>query len=66
MKTTSTSLIHRVNNHLGVLLSSLEAMEANMDNHDYLKEVIAEIALQKDACKETLTEVKERLKEQAL
>ena len=66
MKTTSTSLVHRVNNYLGVLLSSVEAMEANVDNHDFLKEIIAEIALQKNICKETLNEVKEKLKEQGL
>jgi len=66
MKTTSNSLIHRVNNHLGVLLSSVEAMEANIDNHEFLKEMIAEIVLQKDTCKETLNEVKEILKERVL
>jgi hypothetical protein len=64
MKTTSTSLIHRVNNHLGVLLSSVEAMEANVDNHEFLKEIIAEISLQKNICRETLNEVKEKIKEQ--
>ncbi len=64
MKTQSSSLVHKINNHLGVLLSSVEAMEANLDDHDFLKEIIAEIVLQKDACKETLNEIKEKLKGQ--
>lgn len=64
MKTQSNSLIHKINNHLGVLLSSVEAMEANLDDHDFLKEIIAEIILQKDACNQTLNEIKEKLKGQ--
>ena len=48
MKTQSNSLVHKINNHLGVLLSSVEAMEANLNDHDYLKEVIKEIVRQKD------------------
>ena len=64
MKTQSNSLVHKINNHLGVLLSSVEAMEANLNDHDFLREIIAEIVLQKDACKETLNEVKAKLREQ--
>lgn len=64
MKTQSSNLVHKINNHLGVLLSSVEAMEANLNDHEFLKEIIAEIVLQKDACKETLDEVKAKLREQ--
>jgi hypothetical protein len=64
MKTQSNNLVHKINNHLGVLLSSVEAMEANLNDHEFLKEIIAEIVLQKDACKETLNEVKAKLREQ--
>jgi hypothetical protein len=64
MKTQSNSLVHKINNHLGVLLSSVEAMEANLNDHDYLKEVIKEIVRQKDDCKELVEQIKEKLQGQ--
>jgi len=64
MKTVSTSLIHKINNHLGVLLSSVEAMEANLHDHDYLKEVIAEICHKKDDYRMIVEEIKEKVAEQ--
>jgi len=63
MKIQSTSLVHKINNHLGVLLSSLEALEANLDDHEYLKEMLGSIILDKDVCKQTLEEVKLKLRE---
>ena len=66
MKTVSTSLIHKINNHLGVLLSSVEAMEANLHDHDYLKEVIAEICRKKDDYRMIVEEIKEKVAEQKL
>jgi predicted component of type VI protein secretion system len=61
MKTQSSNLVHKINNHLGVLISSLDAMEANIDDHDFLKEMINEIIKDKDACQQTLNEIKEKL-----
>lgn len=63
MKTQSSSLVHKINNHLGVLLSSLEALEGNLDDHEYLKEMLSSIILEKDVCKQTLDEVKAKLRE---
>ena len=63
MKTQSSSLAHKVNNHLGVLLSSLEALEGNLDDHEYLKEMLTSIFQGKETCKETLEEVKAKLRE---
>tara|TARA_R110002049_G_scaffold150260_3_gene313407 strand:- start:747 stop:947 length:201 start_codon:yes stop_codon:yes gene_type:complete len=61
MKTQSTSLVHKINNHLGVLLSSVEAMEANLHDHNYLKEVIAEICQKKTEYREIIEEIKEKV-----
>lgn len=36
-------------------------MEANIDDHDFLKEMINEIIKDKDACQQTLNEIKEKL-----
>lgn len=56
MKTESSELIHKMNNQLGGLISSLEAMEANIENPDYCKEVVSEIIAQKNDFRKTVDE----------
>jgi len=61
---SNRELIHKVNNQLGLLVSSIEAMERNLDNKEFCKEVIAEILRKKDDFKKTVNEIKEKLEGQ--
>lgn len=61
MKTASNNLLHKMENKLGLLLSSIDAMEANLDDAEYLKEVIAEIRNKKDEMNAFMNELREVL-----
>jgi Tfp pilus assembly protein PilN len=61
MKTASNNLLHKMENKLGLLLSSIDAMEANLDDAEYLKEVIAEIRNKKDEMNDFMNELREVL-----
>lgn len=61
MKTASNNLLHKMENKLGLLLSSIDAMEANLDDVEYLKEVIAEIRNKKDEMNAFMNELREVL-----
>lgn len=61
MKPTSSELLHTIENQLGLLISSIEAMEANIDDPDYCKEVIQEIRNKKVKFATTLDELKKAI-----
>jgi len=58
---SNRELIHKINNQLGLIVSSIEAMEYNLDNKEFCKEVITEILRRKDDFKNTVNEIKEKL-----
>lgn len=61
MKTVSSSLLHKMENQLGLLLSSIDAMEANLDDAEYLKEVMGEIRNKKEDMNSFMQELREVL-----
>ena len=61
MKTASSDLIHKINNQFGLLISSIEAMESNIEDTEYCKEVIQEIKIQKTQFSSTIEDLKQIL-----
>jgi hypothetical protein len=66
MKAPSNELLHRFNNKIGLLVSSLEAMSMNMDDHEYCKEVLTEIINIKEDYTKVLADVRTVLEGKAL
>lgn len=63
MKNVSSSLVHRFNNQFTTLVTAVEAMEANLDNAEYLKEIFAEIMNKREDFNATLLEIRSILEE---
>jgi len=61
MKTASNNLLHKMENNLGLLLSSIDAMEANLEDAEYLKEVMSEIRNKKEEMNAFMNELREVL-----
>ncbi|MCB9092183.1 MAG: hypothetical protein H6621_00345 [Halobacteriovoraceae bacterium] len=63
MKNISNSLVHRFNNQFTTLVTALDAIGANLENSEYLKEIYGEIVSKKDEFQETLIEIRKILEE---
>lgn len=63
MKNESNSLIHRFNNQFTTLITAVDAIGANIDNPEYLKELYAEILNKKNDYHSTMIEVRAMLEE---
>ncbi|MBL7665298.1 MAG: hypothetical protein JNM93_09200 [Bacteriovoracaceae bacterium] len=63
MKRASNNLIHRFNNQFSVLVTAIDAMSANLENKEYLKEVLEEIQSKKNEFQITLDEIKRLIEE---
>lgn len=65
MKTQSSELIHKINNQMGLILSSLESVQSNMDDAKFCREVISEILKKKADINKTISEIKDALIEKS-
>lgn len=65
MKTEFTDLIHKINNQFGLVISSVEAMDKNINDADYCKAVTSEILNKKNDFTKTIMEIKLFLSEKA-
>lgn len=65
MKIQSSDLIHKINNEFKAIIASIEAMDKNINDTDYCKEVISEILKNKDELNKTILEIKFYLNEKA-
>lgn len=63
MKTASSKISHRFENEIGLFFSSVDALKANIEDHDYLKAIIEEMFAKKEKSLSFLKEVKEILGE---
>lgn len=63
MKTASNKISHRFENEIGLFFSSIDALKANIEDHDYLKAIIEEMFAKKEKSLSFLKEVKEVLGE---
>jgi hypothetical protein len=61
MKTASSKISHRFENEIGLFFSSIDALKANIEDHDFLKRVIEEMFVKKEKAAPFLKEVKEIL-----
>jgi len=61
MKTASNKISHRFENEIGLFFSSIDALKANIDDHDFLKRIIEEMAVKKEKVLPFVKEVKEVL-----
>ncbi|MFZ4715521.1 MAG: hypothetical protein ACOYL6_17490 [Bacteriovoracaceae bacterium] len=58
MKNVSNDLVHRINNQFGLLISSIDALHANIDDKEYCKEVISEIKNKSDDFSKMIEDLK--------
>lgn len=63
MKNVSNNLVHRFNNQFTTLVTAVEAIGANLDNSEFLKEIFSEIMNKKDEFQVTLLEIRAILEE---
>lgn len=61
MKITSSKISHRFENEIGLFFSSIDALKANIEDHEFLKEIIEEMFVKKEKVLPFVKEVKEFL-----
>lgn len=61
MKTASNKISHRFENEIGLFFSSIDALKANIEDHDFLKEIIEEMFSKKEKVLPFVKEVKDVL-----